>query len=67
MPPTPTWYDGRAAIVTFHAEQLFGPGYQWRFVLTAANRQPAVAFYTRPPGESEYRASVIDILRIEVG
>jgi RNA polymerase sigma-70 factor, ECF subfamily len=67
MPPTPTWYDGRAAIVTFHADQLFGPGYRWRFVLTAANRQPAVAFYTRPPGESEYRAAVIDVLRIEGG
>ena len=67
MPPTPTWYDGRDAIVTFHAEQLFGPGYRWRFVLTAANRQPAVAFYARAPGESEYRASVIDVLRIEGG
>jgi RNA polymerase sigma-70 factor, ECF subfamily len=68
MPPTPTWYDGRAAIVTFHAEQLFGPdGYRWRFVRTAANRQPAVAFYTRAPGESGYRASVIDVLRIEGG
>ena len=67
MPPTPTWYDGRAAIVKFHADQLFGPGYRWRFVLTAANRQPAVAFYTRAPGESDYRASVIDVLRIEGG
>lgn len=67
MPPTPTWYDGRAAIVTFHAEQLFGPGYRWRSVLTAANRQPAVAFYARPPGESEYPASVIDVLQIQGG
>jgi RNA polymerase sigma-70 factor (ECF subfamily) len=67
MPPTPTWYDGRAAIVTFH-EQLFSPGgYRWRFVLTSANRQPAVAFYAQGPGESEYRASVIDVLRIEGG
>jgi RNA polymerase sigma-70 factor (ECF subfamily) len=67
MPPTPTWYDGRAAIVTFH-EQLFRPGaYRWRFVLTAANRQPAVAFYARGPGASEYRASVIDVLRIDGG
>ena len=68
MPPTPTWYEGRAAIVTFHAEQLFGPGgFRWRFVLTSANRQPAVAFYTCPPGESEYAASVIDVLQIEDG
>jgi RNA polymerase sigma-70 factor, ECF subfamily len=67
MPPTPTWYDGRMAIVTFHADHLFGPGYRWRAVITGANRQPAVAFYTRAPGESEYRASVIDVLRIDGG
>ena len=35
--------------------------------MTAANRQPAVAVYTCPPGESEYRAAVIDVLRIEDG
>jgi RNA polymerase sigma-70 factor (ECF subfamily) len=67
MPPTPTWYDGRAAIVTFHEHLFLVDGYRWRFVLTAANRQPAVAFYTRAPGVTEYRASVIDVLRIEAG
>jgi RNA polymerase sigma-70 factor, ECF subfamily len=65
MPPTPTWYDGRAAIVTFHEQLFVADGYRWRFVLTAANRQPAVAFYTCAPGESEYSAAVIDVLRIE--
>jgi RNA polymerase sigma-70 factor (ECF subfamily) len=67
MPPTPTWYDGREAVVTFHARQVFVPEYQWRFVVTRANRQPAVALYTRRPGESEYRASVMDVLLIEDG
>jgi RNA polymerase sigma-70 factor (ECF subfamily) len=67
MPPTPTWYEGREAVVTFHAQQLFVPEYQWRLVVTRANRQPAVAFYTRRPGESEFRASGIDVLRIEDG
>jgi RNA polymerase sigma-70 factor (ECF subfamily) len=66
MPPTPTWYDGREAVVRFHT-QLFEEDYQWGFMVTRANRQPAVAFYTRRPGESEYRASVIDVLRIEDG
>jgi RNA polymerase sigma-70 factor (ECF subfamily) len=66
MPPTPTWYDGREAVVTFHA-QLFAARYEWRFLVTRANRQPAVAFYTRQPGESGYRASGIDVLRIEDG
>jgi RNA polymerase sigma-70 factor (ECF subfamily) len=66
MPPTPTWFDGRKAIVTFHAEQLF-PEYRWQLVATRANQQPAVAFYTRRPNESVYRASGIDVLRIEDG
>jgi RNA polymerase sigma-70 factor, ECF subfamily len=66
MPPTPTWYDGREAVVAFHA-QLFAARYEWRLLVTRANRQPAVAFYTRQPGESEYRASGIDVLRIEDG
>jgi RNA polymerase sigma-70 factor (ECF subfamily) len=66
MPPTPTWYDGRQAVVAFHA-QLFAAQYEWRLLVTRANRQPAVAFYTRRPGESEYRASGIDVLRIEAG
>jgi RNA polymerase sigma-70 factor, ECF subfamily len=67
MPPTPTWYDGREAIVTFHAQQLFVPEIQWRAMVTRANRQPAVAFYTRQPGEPDFRASVMDVLRVEEG
>lgn len=66
MPPTTTWYDGREAVVAFHV-QLFVARYEWRLRVTRANRQPAVAFYTRRPGESEYRASGIDVLRIEDG
>jgi RNA polymerase sigma-70 factor, ECF subfamily len=66
MPPTPAWYDGRAAVVAFHA-QLFVARYEWRLRVTRANRQPAVAFYTRQPGESGYRASGIDVLRIQAG
>ena len=66
MPPTPTWYDGREAVAAFHA-RLFVERHEWRFLLTRANRQPAVAFYTRRPGASEYRAAGIDVLRIEDG
>jgi RNA polymerase sigma-70 factor, ECF subfamily len=66
MPPTPTWYDGREAIVAFHA-QLFLARYEWRFLMARANRQPAVAVYTRRPGEPAYRATGIDVLRVEGG
>jgi RNA polymerase sigma-70 factor (ECF subfamily) len=67
MPPTPTWYDGREAIVTFHARQVFVPELQWRAIVTRANRQPAAALYTRRPGELEFRATVMDVLRVEDG
>jgi hypothetical protein len=45
----------------------FGCGdYQdFRCILTHANRQPAVANCVRRPGDSEYRALAVDVLRIE--
>jgi RNA polymerase sigma-70 factor, ECF subfamily len=67
MPPTPTWFDGREAIVTFHAHQVFVPEIAMRFAPTGANRQPALAIYKRPPGETEYSPLAIDVLRVEDG
>jgi RNA polymerase sigma-70 factor, ECF subfamily len=67
MPPTPTWFDGREAIVTFHAQQVFVPDLAMRFAPTAANRQPALAVYLRSPEDAEYRPLVIDVLSIEDG
>jgi RNA polymerase sigma-70 factor (ECF subfamily) len=69
MPPFPTWFQGRADIVTafeFSTDPK-SPSYlgQLRTVETAANRQPAVAAYVRRPGDSEYRALGIDVLRLE--
>jgi RNA polymerase sigma-70 factor (ECF subfamily) len=48
-------------------EQAFGPGSlgDWRLVPTAANRMPAAASYLRRPGETEYRAFKLDVLRVE--
>jgi RNA polymerase sigma-70 factor (ECF subfamily) len=53
-------------------EDAFGPDSplyrgEWRSVSTRANRQPAVAGYVRRPGESLYRAQVLNVLRIEDG
>jgi RNA polymerase sigma-70 factor (ECF subfamily) len=71
MPPLPFWFAGRDAVEAF-AAHAFGPGSplhegQWRSVPTRANRQPAVAGYIRLPGDSEYRAQVLNVLRIENG
>jgi RNA polymerase sigma-70 factor (ECF subfamily) len=67
MPPIPTWFDGREAIMTAQA-QGFEPQFgKLRALPTAANRQPAAAWYLLRPGESEYRPLAVDVLRIEGG
>jgi RNA polymerase sigma-70 factor (ECF subfamily) len=69
MPPEPTVVVGRKKVVAFWVEGGFGSDSfgHLRCVLTRANRQPAVACYLRRPGESEYRALALDVLRIEDG
>jgi RNA polymerase sigma-70 factor (TIGR02960 family) len=48
MPPEPEWHQGRAAIVRFLRDRLRQRKPQdWRFVATAANGQPAYAYYLR--------------------
>ena len=71
MPPYPTWFQGREEIATAFAFSTdpASPTYlgQLRTVATAANRQPAVAAYVRRPGDSEFRALGVDVLRLEGG
>jgi len=48
-------------------ERAFGPGRDgdWRRLPTSANRMPAAASYLRAPGDTEFRAFKLDVLRIE--
>jgi RNA polymerase sigma-70 factor (TIGR02960 family) len=66
MPPHPWCYDGLASIAPLLQQGLSEPG-DWRLVPTWANRQPTAASYLREPGDSEYRAFKLDVLRIEGG
>jgi RNA polymerase sigma-70 factor (ECF subfamily) len=67
MPPYRSWYEGRAVIVSLIALG-FAPEFgHLRAVPTRANRQAAVAWYLRRPGDSEHRALALDVLRIEAG
>jgi RNA polymerase sigma-70 factor (ECF subfamily) len=67
MPPHPTWYAGREAIITA-SQKGFDPEFgSLRSVVVGVNTQPAVAHYLRRPGESEYRPLAFDVLRIEGG
>ena len=68
MPPIPLWFDGRAAIVAAKAWWLgAGSVGDLRAIPTAANRQPAVAFYQRLYGDTEYRLVAVEVLGIEDG
>ena len=67
MPPHPTWYDGKAAIM-IASEKGFDPDFgSLRSVVACANLQPAVGHYLRPPGEREARPLALDLLRVEDG
>jgi RNA polymerase sigma-70 factor, ECF subfamily len=67
MPPHPTWYAGREAIL-IAMRKGFDPGFgHLRTLVAAANRQPAAAHYLLPPSESEYRPLALDVLRVEGG
>ena len=61
MPPFPTFYQGRAAVLELSASaREMG---DWRLVPVRANRQPAAASYLRRPGDTIWRAFKLDVLR----
>ena len=71
MPPTPSWHDGRDAIMWAVARSNdpaseFYVG-DWKLVQVGANMQPRFAGYLRRPGDTEYRAFALDVLRFEDG
>jgi RNA polymerase sigma-70 factor (ECF subfamily) len=69
MPPETGVYRGRETIVDAWVSGGFGAPElgTFRLVATRANRQPALANYLRKPGDSEYRALAIDVLRLNAG
>jgi RNA polymerase sigma-70 factor, ECF subfamily len=71
MPPHPIWVAGRESIRAFLAP-VYDPASEhhlgdWRCLPTWANRQPAAACYLRRTGDQQFRAQVLDVLRIERG
>lgn len=68
MPPHPVWFDGREAIVAVMGRAFADPEFgQLRAIATAANGQPAAAWYLRAPGAAKYRSVALDVLRIDGG
>jgi RNA polymerase sigma-70 factor (ECF subfamily) len=65
MPPTPTWFAGRAAVGSFFATRMFTPG-DWRLIPTGANGQPAFATYLRGE-DGVHHAHLIQVLTVRGG
>jgi RNA polymerase sigma-70 factor (ECF subfamily) len=71
MPPEPTWFIGRDTVLAITAE-VFDPDSEWfhgdwRGIPLRANRQPAVAFYVRSPGDTVFRGQLIEVFDIHHG
>jgi len=68
MPPYPYCYEGLEMLAPLlkRALEEKSDG-DWRLLPTQANRMPAAASYLRRPGDGEFRAFKLDVLRIERG
>jgi RNA polymerase sigma-70 factor (ECF subfamily) len=68
MPPAPYLFEGRE-LIRQSLTTAFGVESEgdWRLVPTAANRMPAAASYLRRPGETEFAAFKLDVIRIVDG
>jgi RNA polymerase sigma-70 factor (ECF subfamily) len=62
MPPALLWFAGRDDAIAFLARKILDPS-AWRAVPTAANTQPAVAYYQRKE-DGVYRAHSIHLLTV---
>jgi RNA polymerase sigma-70 factor (TIGR02960 family) len=67
MPPHPMVYDGIESLRPLWKAAFEEDMGDWRLVPTRANRLPAAASYLRAPGESEYRAFKLDVIRVKEG
>ena len=68
MPPYPMRISGIEEMRRLlHRAFVTEPDGDWRLVPTAANRMPAAGSYLRRPGDTEFRAFKLDVLRIQDG
>lgn len=65
MPPMPMCYDGIESVLPL-ADRATEMG-QWRLKPVWANHQPAAISYLRGPGDTEFRAFKIDVIRVTDG
>ncbi|MFI6515879.1 sigma-70 family RNA polymerase sigma factor [Spirillospora sp. NPDC050679] len=62
MPPIPTWFTGRPAVIGFLTSRVLRRD-RWRMVPVRANGQPAAVAY-RHEGDGRYRAHGVEVLTL---
>jgi RNA polymerase sigma-70 factor (ECF subfamily) len=62
MPPLATWWRGREPIRSWATSSSMTGDWLWRAVLTRANGQPALAFYSWDDGEKAYLPFALNVL-----
>ena len=69
MPPEAAAFAGRDTVVRSWVDGGYGspPYHDWKCMVTACNRMPAVALYLRRPEDGLYHPFTLDVLRIEQG
>jgi RNA polymerase sigma-70 factor (ECF subfamily) len=63
MPPTPTWFTGRRAVIGFLGRRVLRGPDRWRMVPTRANGQPAAVAYQHA-GDGRYEAYGVQVLTL---
>jgi RNA polymerase sigma-70 factor, ECF subfamily len=64
MPPLASWFRGSDAIRIFLAGSPMSGIWRWKALLTRANGQPALAFYTWNDEEQAYRPFALNVLTL---
>jgi len=62
MPPIPTWFTGRDAVIGFLSRRVLRPG-SWRLAPTRANGQPALLEYAAD-GAGGFEAHGVQVLTL---
>jgi RNA polymerase sigma-70 factor (ECF subfamily) len=64
MPPLASWYQGRDGIATWARLFSMSGDWRWRAVLTRANGQPALAFYSWDDPARAYVPFALNVLTL---
>jgi RNA polymerase sigma-70 factor (ECF subfamily) len=66
MPPLGTWFSG-AEVATFLRKYPMSGAWRWKAVVTQANGQPAIAYYTWDEGAGTHLPFALNVLSLRGG